>query len=229
MLGREVHWPQDISFPCASRDDDFPDEVTYVDELTSNLDKVQRLARSHLKKAQVHQKRDYDLRLHTNSFNLGDTVLIIDTTQSKGKSPKLQTLWKGPFVITKKLGPVLFRVENNKKSLVLHHDRLKAYEGETLPHWVNRLRNTSHEPEQSPGVQTQPVTQAPSIDKQTETDALPRNSRNIEVPRVRPRRRKSMSDVDAPQENLQSMPPYQVKTSRGRTSRAPERYGIQYP
>ena len=55
-----------------------------------------------------------------------------------GKSPKLQPVWEGPFIITKRYGPVLYEVQRRKTSSVLHHDRLKSYKSD-VPGWVAKF------------------------------------------------------------------------------------------
>ena len=69
-------------------------------------------------------------------FNVGDLVFVSKLSRAKGKSPKLQSVWDGPFVITKKHGPVL----NSSRKSVLHSDRLKPYRSNVFPGWVNRIR-----------------------------------------------------------------------------------------
>ena len=73
-------------------------------------------------------------------FNVGDLVFVSKLSRAKGKSPKLQSVWDGPFVITKKHGSVLYEVRNSSRKSVLHSDRLKPYRSDVFPGWVNCIR-----------------------------------------------------------------------------------------
>ena len=104
------------------------------------MEKDHHFARQALKMAQCRQKRLYDLRLNEKHFSEGDLVFVRDSTRTKGKSPKLQPSWKGPYVVMKRLGPVLYEVHDHKVSKVLHHDRLKPCLMQDVPYWLSRKR-----------------------------------------------------------------------------------------
>ena len=78
-----------------------------------------------MESSQIRQKRDFDLKLKTQSYEVGDLVYKLDSTEKVGQSPKLQKDWKGPFLIVEVVSPLLFRIADRKKTHVLHHDRLK--------------------------------------------------------------------------------------------------------
>ena len=58
-----------------------------------------------------------------------------------GQSRKLNPLFTGPYLVVKVLSPYLYRVRDRKKTLVLHHDRLKICEEQAVPFWVRRRRH----------------------------------------------------------------------------------------
>ena len=58
-----------------------------------------------------------------------------------GISPKLQLVWKGPYIIFKVISPILFEVADKKESFVLHHNRLKPCEDRSVPLWLCRKWN----------------------------------------------------------------------------------------
>ena len=58
-----------------------------------------------------------------------------------GQSRKLNPLFTGPYLVVKVLSPYLYRVRDRKKTLVLHHDRLKICEERAVPFWVRRRRH----------------------------------------------------------------------------------------
>lgn len=137
MLGREVHLPQEVMFGLNPVKED---EIPFIDKLRSSMKKCENIARENLKSASRGQKRLHDLRTHEKSYNPSDLVYIKDDAKKVGKSPKLQPLWKGPAVVARKLGQVLYEVITKKGSTILHHDRLKPCLLETVPRWISKAR-----------------------------------------------------------------------------------------
>ena len=140
MLGREVILPIDLMVKDIHEvAEEVPAE--YVTRLKKTLMQAHDLARERLNSYQLRQRKDYDMKLKVNTYEIGDLVYVLDTARKVGFSPKLQQVWKGPMIVTKVLSPVLFRVINRKKSFVLHHDRLKPCQDRELPLWVRRKWN----------------------------------------------------------------------------------------
>ena len=224
MLGREVLWPEDLQLQTTTEQDIFPSETSYVDQLVDHLDRTHTVARQALRKSQVHQKRDYDLRANFKQFTVGDVVLVKDMTRSKGKSPKLQGLWKGPFVVTACLGPVLYRVQGQKKTSVLHHDRLKLFESEDFPLWVSRLKASVGRGSAGGPLTTDdaPEFHQSSSDTMPETEASPTASDDQSA--YTSKRRDRTPDIG---EGLPAQGPHydHVTTSSGRRVRPPVRFG----
>ncbi|KAK3100745.1 hypothetical protein FSP39_024575 [Pinctada imbricata] len=140
MLGREVHLPKDLMFLDISSLRDPIELSSYVDRLQDGLSEAHEIAREHLQSMQTRQKKLYDLRSFGNKYTPGDLVYVSKLSRTKGKSPKLQSMWDGPFIVTKQHGPVLYEVRNNTKTTVVHYDRLKLYKSDSFPGRVNRLR-----------------------------------------------------------------------------------------
>ena len=90
---------------------------------------------------QMRQKKDYDLRLKENTYEVGDLVYLLDSARKIGQSSKLQQIWKGPMLVTKVLTPILCDVMGRKKPVVIHHDRLKPCCDRNIPIWLRRKRN----------------------------------------------------------------------------------------
>ena len=65
----------------------------------------------------MRQKRDYDMKLKVVSYEIGDRVYVIDSAKKVGVSPKLQPIWKGPYVISRVISSILFVVAGRKKPL----------------------------------------------------------------------------------------------------------------
>ena len=76
-------------------------------------------------------------------------MYIRDDTRQVGRSPKLKSdPWKGPAIILEKKGDLLYRVQASAqgKQRILHHDRMKPYNCEDVPGWIQRLRRGMTKP-----------------------------------------------------------------------------------
>lgn len=113
MLGREIIQPVDIVIGVAeNQQPQVPSD--FVDELEEVMTQVHAIARENLHNAQMRQKQTYDLRLHNHTYDVGDLIYMIDSSTKIGQSKNLQKPWIGPFVVTGKLSPVLYRIESAK-------------------------------------------------------------------------------------------------------------------
>lgn len=141
MFGREVIKPMDVLLGTALANADKSDPAEYVTHLREALQRIHEEARTVLQATQARQKRDYDLRLHTNSFAAGDLVYEVNSATQVGQSSKLRPVWKGPLLVTEVKSPVLFRIRGRKDSRVVHHDQLKPCNDRDVPGWMARLRH----------------------------------------------------------------------------------------
>lgn len=103
----------------------------------SLLSHTHAIARENLHQAKMRQKR---LRNHTS--DVGDLVYIESRfINKKGQSKKLQKPWIGPFFVTGKLSPVLYRIKNWWKERVVHHDRLKICSDPNMANQTSAYNN----------------------------------------------------------------------------------------
>ena len=70
------------------------------------------------------------------NYKKGDVVY-----KREGFGKKLDTKYKGPYIIIKCLSPSVYEILGKKEKLVIHHDRLKKYETDRLSAWVKKLKN----------------------------------------------------------------------------------------
>ena len=151
MLGRELTGPWDVVFnaPVNNLSEN-------VDEYVVRLEKAMvtsyEMARNCLMPNQKLMKKDYDVRLKTAKYEVGDVVYLYYTAQIKGKSRKLLPPWKGPGVIFKVLSPILFKVRFNNSESVVNHDRIKLCRDRSYPKWVVRYREKILQGKSIPGV-----------------------------------------------------------------------------
>ena len=108
---------------------------------TFQFREVHAEARANLRGAQRCQKKLYDVSARVRAFNFGDLVYQRNVVVKLGQCRKLCPLFKGPYLIIRVLSPYLYEVQDRKKTLVLHHDRLKICEERAVPFWVRRKRH----------------------------------------------------------------------------------------
>ena len=81
----------------------------------------------------MRQKRDYDLRkLKEIAYSPGDLVWKLYQVRKKGRSFKLESPRKGPFLIIK-AQPPLYHLFDQKGKSVIHHDKLTPYLSDVIP------------------------------------------------------------------------------------------------
>ncbi|KAJ8944180.1 hypothetical protein NQ318_016160 [Aromia moschata] len=80
-------------------------------------------------------------RLDTTSteiaFKPGDAVWLYAPKRTKGKSPKLQSNWEGPYTIINKINDLVYRIQLSPRSKpkLVHLERLARYTGHNPPDW----------------------------------------------------------------------------------------------
>lgn len=58
-----------------------------------------------------------------------------------GVSRKLQSIYSGPYLVTRVLSQVLYCIRGRKREVVVHHDRLKPCCDRFVPLWLRKLRH----------------------------------------------------------------------------------------
>ena len=135
MLGREVVQPEDLVMGSAT-----PQAVTqdeWVQELRDRLYTIHAEVREKLPSAQAYQKKYFDQNAKEQVFEPGGLVYQIEKSYRRGVSPKLQAIYKGPFLIVKCKHP-LYCIRSRKRDKFTHHNNLKPC---NVPLWLRRARN----------------------------------------------------------------------------------------
>ncbi|MES9883973.1 MAG: DDE-type integrase/transposase/recombinase [Sedimenticola sp.] len=144
MFGREVNLPVHFLIGVSPHRNNAENTYTdYVANLNDRMTRIYQIVRQNLKGNSERQKRDYDTRIATHNYSVGDIVYIMDSTKTVGKSPKLKSeLYKGPLVVTRKISNLLFEVKSGPKAKckIVHHDRIKPFNCDTIPQWVLSLQ-----------------------------------------------------------------------------------------
>ena len=136
ILGQEVVRPVEVMMGMAQLRKLSHSPCEYVKKLQETLLKVHDLASDKLRIAQQRQKKDYDLKIREKSYGSGDYVYVRNDARKVGESRKLQPIYKGPYLVTEQLSPVLYKVRDKKTEKVIHHNRLKACPGQGIPMWM---------------------------------------------------------------------------------------------
>lgn len=66
------------------------------------------LARQHLNKAAICQKRNYDKRLAGRPFTTGDSVWLHNAQRKKGRNAKLDCPWEGLNLVISVLSDIVY-------------------------------------------------------------------------------------------------------------------------
>ena len=144
MLGREVRIPFEILYggQC-SNTQGIKSYADYVEYLKGKMQHAHEIARTHLTSNARRQAEIYDSKLTVYQYKTGDIVWVERTSTKPGLSPKLQTLYHGPCLILQKYNDLVYRVQLSKWGVcqVLHHNKMKPYEGTNVPRWLKRLRS----------------------------------------------------------------------------------------
>jgi hypothetical protein len=94
---------------------------------------IHHYARQHLKVTSDSMKACYDCLANSAGFQEGDQVWLNCLTQTRGKSPKLQPSWEGPYKVITQINYVVYQKQWHLRArmIVVHLDRLAPYLGAT--------------------------------------------------------------------------------------------------
>ncbi|XP_018378085.1 PREDICTED: uncharacterized protein LOC108770849 [Trachymyrmex cornetzi] len=112
----ELYFAQDLRLPIDLLRGNPP--VPKEQSMDSYLGKIKR------KLEGIHDQKTR--RIH---FEIEQKVWLYNPRRVKGKAPKLQSSWEGPYYVVKKLSDVVYciRKSNKCKNKIVHTDRLAPY------------------------------------------------------------------------------------------------------
>ena len=110
---------------------DSKNEIQYVMDLRAKLHSLGVMSHEHLHQAQENQKRLYDRGTRLRDLTPGDKVLVLLPTSST----KLLAKWQGPFVVTRRVGDVDYKVERSDRgeSRQIYHINLLKRWNDVVP------------------------------------------------------------------------------------------------
>jgi hypothetical protein len=108
VFGRELRLTCDLLFGV------HPDKkrptTDYAADLVDHLHDIHSYVRQHLKLARDRMKTRYDKLTNSTGYQEGDSVWLYRPTRTKGKSPKLQSSWEGPYKVVTRINDVVYRI-----------------------------------------------------------------------------------------------------------------------
>ena len=139
MLGRQVRLPIDAMVgqpPEAEYQQARPSE--YAQDLADALESIHRVVSKTVDAQYQYQKKAYDRHVKAEAYYEGQPVWLREYAKILGKSSALRHNYSGPWIITKALSSVNFRIKRTRKgkSVVVHSDRLKPYHGIVTDPWA---------------------------------------------------------------------------------------------
>jgi hypothetical protein len=129
MFGRELRLPCDLLFGVPP-DKELP-TTDYATDLMDHLHDIHNYVRQHLKLEIDRMITRYDKLANSAGYHEWDRVWLYRPTRTKGKSPKLQFSWNGPYKVVTRINGVVYGIQRNRRSrmMVVHLDRLASYQG----------------------------------------------------------------------------------------------------
>lgn len=149
MLGRDLKLPIDLIY---GRPEEEPAQTAtnYAASMQEKVELVHKFAREHIKMMSDKMKQRHDLNVANEGQQLqqGDAVWFHNPQRKNGLTPKLQRPWQGPYVITKRINDLVYRIQLNPKSKpkVVHRNRLWRYSGANPPTWFQTQHNALSTP-----------------------------------------------------------------------------------
>ena len=128
-FGKELRLPVDLL--TGRPPDDLHTMQDYVSEPRERMQDIYALVRENGLQSSKNMKTRYDRRANISGFEEGTLVWLHQQTRRKGKSPKLQTRWEGPYKVVTRINDVTYRIQRQPRGAlkVVRIDRLARYHG----------------------------------------------------------------------------------------------------
>jgi transposase InsO family protein len=133
FLGHENRMPLDVVMGLPVSDGEgYASTGDFISTMRSRMDRAYKIARQQLKTAAMRRKTDYDIRVRPSALCVGDHVWYYYPRRYKGRSPKWQRQYAGPYRIVRVLEPSNYVIQKSPRSpvMVVHADKLKKCYGD---------------------------------------------------------------------------------------------------
>ena len=154
--GKENRAPLDIVFGHVDEPDgERPTYSAYAQDMLERMEDAYRMVRESLKKAAERRRHRYDLRVKPQTFQVGEWAWYFTPRRFKGRTPKWQRNFTGPFMIVGVSGPINYWIQKSQKAkaFVAHVIKLRPCYGRRKGEWVDRPES----PDEGRGTEERPV------------------------------------------------------------------------
>ena len=160
MFGRDFRVPLEYVLPTPDEDEwnwtTYKTVDHYVKRLAESLQQTYALTREALQRSVAVQKRYYNKKAKERKFAVGQSVWLYNPRRRRGRTPKLDIPWEGPYAIVRILGDVLYEIQASRrsKSKIVHVDKLAATKQTYDTSWVSALPQRKKEQEKAEEILT---------------------------------------------------------------------------
>jgi len=128
LLGRELKLPLDLLLGSPPEEKSYL-VTEYVEKLKEKLGKIHSEVSKQIEIKSARMKSRYDRKVRQTLFQEGNRVWLYNPQRIKGKAPKLQSNWEGPYLIIKKLSDVVYCIQKSPRhrKKIVHADRLALF------------------------------------------------------------------------------------------------------
>lgn len=131
----ELYFAQDLRIPADLLRGNPPDSLRtdstegYLRKIKNKLEEIHENVRRKMDIKSSRTKTWYDQKARKIHFEVGQKVWFYNPRRMKGRTPKLQSSWEGPYSVVKKLSDVVYCIHksNKHKNKIIHTDRLAPY------------------------------------------------------------------------------------------------------
>ena len=126
LYGRDMVLPLDLWRGGTGEMENGPE---YLESLRTKLREVHAKAQQNFEGQISRMKRNYDQRAIRTQFNEGDFVSLYSPTRKKGRCPKLQRNWVGPYKVMRRITDLVYQIKKHPrgKTVVVNIERLAKY------------------------------------------------------------------------------------------------------
>ena len=132
-FGREMELPIDAALDRQNHHG--MDARGYASWLVENLREIHARANVKLMESRETQKTQYDTRAKgQTTYQVGDMVWMLNSAPQPGLPRKLQTPFRGPFIVEREVGECNYEIrpqDSRRKTMVIHANRLKRCGADT--------------------------------------------------------------------------------------------------
>ncbi|CAC5421923.1 unnamed protein product [Mytilus coruscus] len=144
MLGREVRLPYELLHKGHPLDPNEADTSwgNHALKIKERMQRAHCVARKHLEVTCKRRKDYYDNKTNLYEYKVSDKVWYRNEIKREGICPKLQPLFIGPCLVTKKINDLNYeiQIDAHTKRKVVNHDKLKPYYGQSHPKWIKKFK-----------------------------------------------------------------------------------------